>query len=267
MVDEAKYLKVIRNILNKRGRKDIVDAIQGSICIVVSTGEYSQRRTDDAIISYVHFLVQWSHLDDFTEEMKRVLEETAQYAMPMHEQIDVRGIIISPNLDDLSDQEDQPAATTLDKQYSSIFGQPSLEEAFQCDVFMIMPFMADFEPLYRKVVSPTVTGLGLTIKRGDDPFSKHEIMHEIWSMLNACKLVIADCTGRNANVFYELGIAHAIGKPVIMLTQNLNELPFDVQGRRAIEYSTNFHEIDSFKAKLTTAIRGILPSPTKGIPF
>jgi len=132
---------------------------------------------------------------------------------------------------------------------------------------MIMPFAPEFDPVYQQIVVPTVKSLALSIKRGDDPFSKHEIMHDVWSMLNASQIVIADCTGRNPNVFYELGLAHTIGKPVIMLTQSLDELPFDVKNRRAIEYDIAFHKIDKLKQQLSAAIRSILPKSKDEITF
>jgi len=50
---------------------------------------------------------------------------------------------------------------------------------------------------------------------------------------------LCDCTGRNPNVFYEAGIAHTLGREVILITQNEQDIPFDLRHRRYIRYLDN----------------------------
>jgi hypothetical protein len=100
--------------------------------------------------------------------------------------------------------------------------------------------------------------LGLEIKLGDDFFSKHDILREIWSAIYNSKFVIADCTKKNANVFYELGIAHTLGKPAIMIAQNKDDIPFDVQGKRYIIYENTAGGLQVFEAQLKDAIMKML---------
>lgn len=119
-----------------------------------------------------------------------------------------------------------------------VFGAPSDKSQFMCDVFMIMPFLDQFTEIYTAHIKPVVENQGLSIKRGDDFFSPDAIMREIWSAMYAAKLIIAECTGRNPNVYYELGIAHTLGKPVIMLTQDVDDIPFDLRHLRHIQYET-----------------------------
>lgn len=266
MLDEKKYLNGIRLVLSQKKHYEIAQMLEGATCSINVSNSFSRKRWD-CYYTTVQFYVRWQYLEEFTETVREVLLEVADKVMPKNEQLDVMDIEISPNLDEIPDGEVEVNAIINGKNYIPLFGTPSSDTSFQCDVFMIMPFAPEFDPIYRKIVVPTVSELGLSIKRGDDPFSKHEIMYEVWSMLNACKLVIADCTGRNPNVFYELGIAHTIGKPVIMLTQNLMELPFDVRNRRAIEYDTAFHKIDSLKQQLSIAIHSVLPKPKDEFPF
>jgi hypothetical protein len=85
-------------------------------------------------------------------------------------------------------------------------------------------------------------------------FSTGEAMEDVWRRLNESAFIIADLTGRNPNVFYELGIAHTLGKPVILLSQCIDDVPFDVRHNRVILYSTRFSEIDSFKQQLQKSI-------------
>ncbi len=91
--------------------------------------------------------------------------------------------------------------------------------------------------IYDNHIKKVADDLGQSIARADDFFSASAIVEEIWSALNAAKVIIADCTGKNPNVFYELGIAHTLGKPVITISQTIDDVPFDVKHRRAIVYS------------------------------
>ena len=141
--------------------------------------------------------------------------------------------------------------------FDPVFGLPLKSSQYQADIFMLMPFHDSFRPVYDEHVKPIVQNLNLTLNRGDDFFSKHSILTDIWSAIYHSRLVIADCTGKNANVFYELGIAHTVGKPVIMITQNSADIPFDVQDKRYIEYK--FPEgMERFEIRLKDAILKIL---------
>ncbi len=140
--------------------------------------------------------------------------------------------------------------TPIAKKTEPAFGEPSTHNEFKCDVFMIMPFAEEFNSIYQDYVKPTVEDLGLTIKRGDDFFSHHDIINEVWSAIYASQIVIADCTGRNPNVFYELGIAHTLGKIAILITQNIEDTPFDVQGKRFIVYKDNSAGLKQLRDKL-----------------
>lgn len=146
--------------------------------------------------------------------------------------------------------------------FNPLFGEPSNSRQFECDIFVIMPFAEEFKPVYESVIKSLEKDPNLNlkkgIKRGDDFFSHHNIMDEIWSALNACKIVIADCTGRNANVFYELGIAHTLGKPYVLITQNVKDAPFDIQGRRLIEYKDSIAGTDKLKVDLKKAILALM---------
>jgi hypothetical protein len=61
-------------------------------------------------------------------------------------------------------------------------------------------------------------------------------MGDVWSAINAAIFLIADCTGRNPNVFYEIGIAHAIGKQTILISQTIDDVPFDLRHLRIVVY-------------------------------
>src|SRR5207237_4931202 len=81
--------------------------------------------------------------------------------------------------------------------------------------------------------------IGLKCVRGDEIYSKPNIMSDIWKELRKARLVVAELTGKNANVFYEIGLAHAIGKPIILLTRNEDDVPFDLKALRYRYYDVN----------------------------
>lgn len=140
----------------------------------------------------------------------------------------------------------------------SVFGKPLDDAQFASDFFMIMPFRAQFEAVYRGVIQPLIEGMDSTIKRGDDYFSQNAIIREVWTAIYASKAYIAELTDRNANVFYELGIAHTIGKPGIMITQNIEDIPFDIRHLRFIVYENTPEGLKKLRAELTAACQLLL---------
>ncbi len=107
--------------------------------------------------------------------------------------------------------------------------------------FMAMPFSReDLQIVYADFVKPVVEmKCGFQCVRGDEMFGSDVIMEDVLTVLRRARVVIADLTGQNPNVFYEVGIAHAIGAPVLLLTQSLADVPFDLRHRRiqVYEYS------------------------------
>jgi hypothetical protein len=61
-------------------------------------------------------------------------------------------------------------------------------------------------------------------------------MDQVWSGINAAKVLVAELTTRNPNVFYELGLAHALKKPVVLVSSNAGDVPFDLKHIRVIYY-------------------------------
>jgi hypothetical protein len=140
------------------------------------------------------------------------------------------------------------------------FGKPL--DGDWCEVFMVMPFAEGLKPIYERHILPAVTSLGLSCKRGDDFFSDNSIIDEVWSAIYFSKLCIVECTGRNANVFYEMGIAHTLGRPCIMIAQSVSDIPFDVQQRRVITYENTPEGLRKFKQTLTKTIQAELGMET-----
>jgi len=137
---------------------------------------------------------------------------------------------------------------------SPIFGAPS-KSLVNSDVFVVMPFLKELKPVYDDHIRNTVQSMHLTVSRGDDSFTAQSVMSDIWSAINSCRIVIADCTGRNPNVFYEIGMAHTLGKPVILISQNKDDIPFDIQHIRYLLYDFTPRGMIEFEKKLAVTIR------------
>jgi hypothetical protein len=140
-----------------------------------------------------------------------------------------------------------------------LFGHPPSVRA--TDVFVIMPFSSELEPVYRDHIRPVVQKLGRTVGRADDLFTSHAVMSDIWGSLLHCKVVVADCTGRNPNVFYELGIAHTLGVPVVLVTQSEADVPADIRHMRYIPYHYTPPGMRAFETALTKTLTGIFRRP------
>ena len=126
-------------------------------------------------------------------------------------------------------------------------------------VFVLMPFDEEFTPVYSDVIKHVLEQEGFEVLRADDIQSQRNIMRDIIEMIEKSNLIIADLTSSNPNVYYELGIAHALGKPVIHLVQSpVEDVPFDLRSYRLITYSTNFAAIDHAKEELAEYARKFL---------
>jgi hypothetical protein len=125
-------------------------------------------------------------------------------------------------------------------------------------VFVAMPFGEEFDPIFEDHISKVVRAGGLQAERADTYSAPGAIIDDILAAIAASEIVIADCTRRNPNVFYEIGIAHTLGKPTILIAANINEVPFDVQHLRIIEYQYTPRAMRQFEEKLESAIRSIL---------
>ncbi len=103
--------------------------------------------------------------------------------------------------------------------------------------FVIMPFGIGFDDLYEKVYVPAIQSQGLSPLRADEIYDNQPIIRDITQSIHHAKVILADVTGRNPNVNYELGIAHALKKEVILLTAESKDVPSDYRHLRYLQYN------------------------------
>lgn len=103
--------------------------------------------------------------------------------------------------------------------------------------FVMMPFAPPLGGYYESVYKPAIERAGLQPVRADaEIFGAGKIMDQVWSGIRAAKVLVAELTQRNPNVFYELGLAHALEKPVVLVSSNEDDVPFDLHHIRVIYY-------------------------------
>jgi hypothetical protein len=132
--------------------------------------------------------------------------------------------------------------------------------------FTLLPFDNSQIEIFDEIITPIVKNeFQMQILRANDIFGTNEIMEDIWNYICKSKFLIADITGKNPNVFYELGICHTVGKEVIMICEEdsyndeyNNKFPFDIAHRRIIIYKNTGPGMERFKRDLINTIRSVL---------
>ncbi len=129
----------------------------------------------------------------------------------------------------------------------------SIENSLKPFAFVLMPFDPEFDRIYERLIKPSIEEEGYEVRRADSDLNQRNIMRTIIEGIGLADLVVAELTGNNTNVFYELGIAHGLQKPVIMISQDLSQVPFDLRSYNVVTYTTEFDAVDNFK----DALRGL----------
>ena len=114
--------------------------------------------------------------------------------------------------------------------------------------FVLMPFDPKFDDLYKFGIKEPAGQLGILAERVDEQIYSEGILERIYRQIELADIVIADMSGQNPNVFYEVGYAHAKGKLCILLTSAATDIPFDLKHRRHIVYGDS---IKILKEQLT----------------
>jgi len=127
---------------------------------------------------------------------------------------------------------------------------------FTIDVFVVMAFAEKYKVFYQDVIKKNIEMMGLVCKRADDFFLSSVIMDDIVGFIRDAKFIVADFSGRSPNVFFETGIAHALYKNVILLTQDLEDVPPRLRIIRCHRYKDDLDGAKEFPDILKKAISG-----------
>lgn len=125
-------------------------------------------------------------------------------------------------------------------------------------VFVLMPFSREFDDIYRLGIKPACSNAGAYAERVDEQVFQDSILQRIYNQIAKADLVIADMSGKNANVFYETGYAHALGKSVVLLAQSADDIPFDLKHYPHVIYGGRIVDL---LPELEKRVRYLLEAP------
>ncbi|MBY0038679.1 hypothetical protein H7U08_19390 [Bacillus cereus] len=110
-------------------------------------------------------------------------------------------------------------------------------------VFVLTSFMDSERPLYLEIKN-ICSSVGLNCSRSDEEYINGDVLPHILKKIAKARLIIVNLDGRNPNVYYELGIAHALDKPTILISKSINNAPFDLKSKNIIIYK-DFNELNT----------------------
>jgi nucleoside 2-deoxyribosyltransferase len=117
--------------------------------------------------------------------------------------------------------------------------------------FVLMPFQEEFNEVYAQLIKGPFESAGFEVFRADDFDHQQSILKDIVVSIAKANVIVADLTYSNPNVYYELGLAHAMKKAVVLMTQDIDSLPFDLKSYRHIEYSVHFADFQKAHKAVT----------------
>lgn len=120
--------------------------------------------------------------------------------------------------------------------------------------FVLMPFSEEFSEVYKLGIKPALQDAGAHAERVDEQIFTNSILDRIFTQIAKADILVADMSTRNPNVFYEVGYAHALNKQVILLTQHIGDIPFDLRHLHHIEYK----RISDLRDKLSRSASALL---------
>jgi hypothetical protein len=124
--------------------------------------------------------------------------------------------------------------------------------------FVLMPFAARYDDVYQLAIQAACDEAGAYAERVDKQIFTGNIPERVYNQIAKADLIVADMSERNANVFYEVGYAHALGKTTLLVTQRAEDIPFDLQQYPHIVYGESLSRL---KSELARSVRWHLENP------
>lgn len=193
---------------------------------------------------------------DKLDEFRTILVDSLRAAKLLDESGD------RPRLVDVGVDEGARPATSQGDQ-----GSRTVLAAVDGSCFVMQPFAEPLGAYYESIFRPAIEQAGLRAVRADaDIFGAGKIMDQVWRGIRSAKVLVADLSSRNPNVFYELGMAHALGKPVVLVSSNEADVPFDLHHIRVIYYDmTDPFWGQKLIDKVADNVRSALSNPEEAI--
>jgi hypothetical protein len=209
----------------------------------------SDFKQEHPLIEYIRELMKWNLIQVLDQKNHKIAMNRLSTMLSPRSKF-----YLSPQAVDIEYALD----ISFGGKFHSVFGAPVYNKNFPF-IFVMMPFSRKFRPVYDEHIKKVAETFKLECKRADEFHAPRSIVSDIWSAINQARLIIGDCTGKNPNVFYEIGIAHALGKETILIAQSERDIPFDISPIRVIIYSLTTKEVgDEFDQQLENAMNEVL---------
>ena len=246
---------------------------------IVSPGSSEQRQK--ALLAAFRNVADFSAVESFYKGKKipedEFFENTLirQFNIP-RDRVQTFSKVFLSNLSFLkafrvTDAHDEPEGPPSQKVVDALMSTPEKRgegvREFLDTCFVMMPFGQWYDLYYKEVFVPAIKESGFEPVRADELFSSGSVVEQIWEQIDKAKVLLADLTGKNPNVFYELGLAHADRKPVVFTSGVLEDVPFDLRHLRVIIYDVrepNWNQ--KLKTNITAYLKTAKLDPAKSIP-
>lgn len=161
------------------------------------------------------------------------------------------------------DEAEELKVVPVEKRVSK---QPRIRE-FLDTCFVMMPYGDWFDRYYQDIYVPAIKEAGFEPIRADELFTTGSVVEQIWEQIQKARVLLADLADKNANVFYELGLAHAAKKPVVFTSPRVEDVPFDLRHLRVIIYEVREPEwASNLRKSVTDYLKNASKEPEKSIP-
>ncbi|MGC1375625.1 MAG: SIR2 family protein [Anaerolineales bacterium] len=190
-----------------------------------------QERIEDALASKLHII---SIDSSATESRDQAL---ANFFEEIQKQLDTKSAVnLRSSRPDLFEEMETDVTQKV-----SLSASPSpIIETTSRLCFVMMPFSEKFNDVYRLLIAPAVEHSGLTPLRADEMVGGGFIIEQIRTAIHQSRLCIADVTGVNANVLWEVGYAVGTNKPLILIAEEESRVPFNIAHLRRVVYGNDF---------------------------
>jgi hypothetical protein len=251
---------------------------------IVAPSSPQQRR--EALRQAFHAVEDFKKVDDFYRG-KRIPEDeyflntlTRDFSIP-RDRVEKFAEIFSANLQFLRSfdvtTEAEPRPTMADVEAGALQPEGTSRSSraaketrirqFLDTCFVMMPFGQWYDRYYQDIYVPAIRDAGVEPVRADELFSTGSVVEQIWEQIEKAKVLLAELTDKNANVFYELGLAHAARKPVVFTSGRVDDVPFDLRHLRVIVYDVREPQwADKLQRLITDYLRNAAKDPARSIP-
>lgn len=122
------------------------------------------------------------------------------------------------------------------------------------DIFVLMPFSPDLDDVYHLGIHEIAKILNHSCERVDEIEFVGSVLDKVYNSIINSKIIICEVSSLNPNVYYELGYAHALNKPVILITKDISSTPFDLKGYNHIVYKNIVDLREKLKKRLVVLL-------------